>query len=83
MTLNSNIDPQLENIMNKNDMNKYPPKEDPVQSSAWAEKTCPHCGRCPTCGRSYWPQPYNPAPYWANPYWYGPGTITCGGQTNA
>ena len=28
---------------------------------------CPHCGRCPTCGRPYvaqWKQPYWPQPYW-------------------
>ena len=34
---------------------------------------CPHCGRCPTCGRGGY-RPWNPYPY---PYWYDyPGTWT-------
>jgi len=23
---------------------------------------CPHCGRCPTCGKTLWPTPHGPGP---------------------
>ena len=37
---------------------------------AEVHKTCPHCGYCPTCGRSTQPyQPWFPAPHF-QPYWY-------------
>lgn len=30
---------------------------------------CPHCGRCPLCGRRYFePYPYYPYPYYPEPY---------------
>jgi len=43
-----------------------------------AHKDCPHCGRCPKCGRKtgdyipYTPYPYNPYPWYPYPYdiWY-------------
>lgn len=42
---------------------------------------CPHCGRCPKCGRRYndyewpyYPWPYRPQPY--TPYWYGSSSGT-------
>ena len=36
-------------------------KMQPVKSD-----DCPHCGRCPACGRGGY-RPWNPYPY---PYWY-------------
>jgi hypothetical protein len=38
---------------------------------------CPHCGRCPTCGRSGWNQWQYPT---VTPQWQFP-TVTCGSDT--
>jgi len=43
-----------------------PDRRDP----AMGDCHCPHCGRCPTCGRPYndhftpWQWPVTPAPWW-------------------
>lgn len=37
----------------KKHMEEYKPKHDQV---------CPHCGRCPVCGRWLWPTPHGPEP---------------------
>jgi len=42
--------------------------EDAKQTQKQQPQVCPHCGRCPTCGHSHWPQPQQP--YWPRPYWY-------------
>jgi hypothetical protein len=45
--------------------------------------TCPHCGYCPTCGRSN--QPQLSGPHWVYPYWhtlpYG-YEVTCASGTS-
>lgn len=30
---------------------------------------CPHCGRCPTCGRILWPTPHGPQPCHPRTIW--------------
>lgn len=32
------------------------------------DKYCPHCDRCPTCGRRLWPTPHGPQPCHPVPY---------------
>lgn len=39
------------------------------------QKPCPHCGYCPTCGRSN-AAPYLPNPYTWQPYNPFPATVT-------
>lgn len=57
-------------------------KEKLEELSKGSDKNCPHCGRCPTCGRRLsepvpCDPPWEPVPCWplnpGYPYWpYGP-----------
>lgn len=44
---------------------------------------CPHCGRCPTCGKRLWPTPHgcepcHPIPFAPYPWQNTPGIYTTG-----
>ena len=65
-----------ETVMTDNDLKKM---LEEFEESRKDEKTCPNCGRCPTCGKKYndfYPIPYSP-PQWPREPYYKEWTITC------